>query len=617
MIRFAAAAAMSLFICFSSGAAASADSSENTVSTASVTASDASSDSSFSLPVSKLTLEHDGQYRITPVTSDSSLTFTYHSKNSAVAKVSKKGLIVAVAPGKTTVTCTASDGTSKKITVTVAKEGEDNFPNTVYFVDTNCRIKTGETYRPTARVTPKGCTYTVSYFSDNRSVATVDSTGTITAVSPGVCTVTITTSNGLSAFISVTVADESAPEAYVYFEEDSVSLAVDERVRPAVSAYPDDNLIFSSADTSIAKVSAKGTILGVSEGITEITVSNGTAYDTITVVVGDAAITDDDTYIYDENGNLLPTRVEYEHSSDSVEIGSKLSPSIKVYPKGAVTSFTFHSSDTSVAKVSKKGTVLGVGEGTCEIYVKTDNGCIASFTVTVFKERFSGIDVSKWNGDIDWETVSSNPDVDFVMIRASYGIETEDIRLAQNVEGCEKYNIPYGFYHYTYAKTVEEALIEADFFLKTVRPYNPTYPLVLDIEESFYNSMSREEVTDIVCAFMERLEDAGYYAMIYSYASFFGDNLIYDRVKIYDNWVACWGDQDRLSNNFSYSYGMWQYSETGRMDGIPEDVDLNYSYKNYPYIIQKYGLTGYNNLGEAPEEEEDISYYTEVNEVTN
>ncbi|MGN0690920.1 MAG: GH25 family lysozyme, partial [Oscillospiraceae bacterium] len=333
------------------------------------------------------------------------------------------------------------------------------------------------------------------------------------------------------------------------------------------------------------------------------------------VTVGDVSQTDDETYIYDENGNLLPTRVEYEHGSDSVEIGSKLSPSIKVYPKGAVTNFKFHSSDTSVAKVSSKGTVLGVGEGTCEIYVKTDNGCMASFTVTVFKERFSGIDVSKWNGDIDWGIVSQNPDVDFVMIRASYGTETEDIRLAQNVAGCEAYSIPYGFYHYMYAKSVEEALIEADFFLKTVRPYDPTYPLVLDIEESFYKSMTKEEVTDIVCAFMEKLENAGYYAMIYSYASFFGDSLIYDRVKIYDNWVACWGDQERLSSNFSYSYGMWQYSETGRMDGIPEDVDLNYSYKNYPYIITKYGLTGYNNLGDAPEDD-DISWYTEVYEVT-
>jgi GH25 family lysozyme M1 (1,4-beta-N-acetylmuramidase) len=102
--------------------------------------------------------------------------------------------------------------------------------------------------------------------------------------------------------------------------------------------------------------------------------------------------------------------------------------------------------------------------------------------------------------------------------------------------------------------------------------------------------MSKEAVTDIVVAFMEDLEDAGYYAMIYSYAKFFDDNLIYDRIADYDIWVACWGDEDKLFENFSYHYGMWQYSETGRLKGIDEYVDLNYCYKDYKSTIKKYGL---------------------------
>lgn len=144
-----------------------------------------------------------------------------------------------------------------------------------------------------------------------------------------------------------------------------------------------------------------------------------------------------------------------------------------------------------------------------------------------------------------------------------------------------------------YAENVEEASREADYFLDAISGYNPTYPVVLDIEESFYQKMSKKQVTDIVCTFMEKLEDAGYYAMIYSYAKFFDDNLEIDRVSRYDFWVACWGSHDRLNENFSYSYGMWQYSETGRISGCDEAVDLNYSYKNYPYIIKKYGLNGF------------------------
>ncbi|MBQ5333372.1 MAG: hypothetical protein J6K92_08960, partial [Oscillospiraceae bacterium] len=159
-----------------------------------------------------------------------------------------------------------------------------------------------------------------------------------------------------------------------------------------------------------------------------------------------------------------------------------------------------------------------------------------------------------------------------------------------NVRGCEEQGIPYGFYHYMYARNTAEAHKEAAYFLNVISRYSPEYPVVLDIEESFYDNMSKEQVTDIVTAFMEDLENAGYYAMIYSYAKFFDDNLIYERIKDYDIWVACWGDEDKLFENYSYHYGMWQYSETGTLDGIEEYVDLNYCYKDYRSTIKKYGL---------------------------
>ena len=62
---------------------------------------------------------------------------------------------------------------------------------------------------------------------------------------------------------------------------------------------------------------------------------------------------------------------------------------------------------------------------------------------------------------------------------------------------------------------------------------------------------------------------------------------------------------------------MWQYSETGRINGIPEDVDLNYCFKDYPYLINRYGLTGFNNIEPQSEDNDDISYYTEVYEVSD
>lgn len=618
LLCIAAAAVISLFsLTIPSGAVkVSAETTEV------VSSQSSSKSSSFSLPINELTLTPESKYRIVPITSsDDSITYTYKSKNSKIAKVSTKGLVVGVSSGKTIVRVTASDGTKKYVNVNVVDSDSVTLAESVYFSEEQCNVLTGDTYRPKAMVTPKGAAYSVSYYSDNESIATVDGSGNITGVAPGLAKITIITDNGLSDSIIVQVSDTPAEEIYVKYEYDSVIIAPGEKAKPKVLANPSDNLKYHSENRDIAKVSNKGTILGVSEGYTEITVSNGYFTDSVMVYVTKASDENVDTYenyTYDDNGNVLPIKVEFEHISDSVKVDNIISPALRVYPKGAVQNFTFSSSDTSVAIVSKSGNVKGVGEGTCEITVTTDNGLTASFKLSVYKERFAGIDVSKWNGDIDWDTVAASGKVDFVMIRSSYGLSTKDTKLEQNVAGCESHNIPYGFYHYMYAKTVEEAITEANFFLDTVRPYNPTYPLVLDIEESYYKEMSKSEVTDIVCAFMEKVEKAGYYAMIYSYASFFGDSLQYERVRVYDNWVACWGDFDRLSENFSYSYGMWQYSETGTISGIPEDTDLDYSYKNYPELIARYGLTGYNNIdySQAETNEEDISYYTEVTDIT-
>ena len=617
IVRSAAAAAASLVMCLSGAVSVSAFTDpaidagiidENGVIISSYANSSGSvRGSKFSIPTDSITLSCGETYRIVPTfysAEDNYINFTV--ENNSVADVAADGTVTGVGSGSTVINCTASDGTSVQLKVQVVKEGESASATKVYFSQHYKQLKVGDVWRASASIAPKGCKYTVKYHSDNKSVATVIKTGDVTAVGAGSCTITITTDNGLTDTMVIDVTDENAAAdsgeygipaegSYIAFEADTLEIASGEKVKPAVtvnSNSSDNTLKFSSSDTSVAKVSSKGTIKGISKGKADITVTCGDLSDVITVYV-DCTAEEDIVPEYDENGNLLPSKVEFIYNSDMLEVGEKFSTGLKIYPKGTTYELTYSSSDTSVAIVSKKGTVKGVGAGTAVITVTTNNGKSDSFLVTVYNERLSGIDVSKWNGDIDWETVSKNPDINFVMIRSSYGYENTDPKLDRNVQGCEKYNIPYGFYHYMYAENVEEASREADYFLDAISGYNPTYPVVLDIEESFYQKMSKKQVTDIVCTFMEKLEDAGYYAMIYSYAKFFDDNLEIDRVSRYDFWVACWGSHDRLNENFSYSYGMWQYSETGRISGCDEAVDLNYSYKNYPYIIKKYGLNGF------------------------
>ena len=347
----------------------------------------------------------------------------------------------------------------------------------------------------------------------------------------------------------------------------------------------DDQVTYRNFNKKIVKVDENGLVTAIGYGTAKIQLETTSGkkrniYFTVT----------------DENGNVQTelikgdaTSIDFVNQFAMIRKGKTKQIEPIFYPLGIYDNVKYKSADTSIATVSSTGLVTALKPGETYITVTTDDGVSADFEVTVYNDFFKGIDVSKWQGTIDWKTVSQE-DIDYVMIRSSYGYEDTDPKLKNNVSGCEKYDIDYGFYHYTYAKNVSEAKKEAKYFLKTIKKYNPDYPLVLDIEEAFYNKMSRKKVTDIVVTFMEELENAGYFAMIYCSPSFVKDNLDESRIKDYDIWIACWGDEEKLNTYYSGHYGMWQYSDEGRIDGIDEDVDLNYAYKDYAAIIDKFGL---------------------------
>lgn len=350
-------------------------------------------------------------------------------------------------------------------------------------------------------------------------------------------------------------------------------------------AQTDDYVTFKSLNPSVAKVDDDGlvTVVGVGTAVIKAITSKN-LYSSVKITVPDPYA--------NGKSNKRVTKISPINDNITLRKGSSVTLNYILYPLGSYSDVSFYSDDKSVAKVSSKGVITAISEGTANITLKTANGKKAVCSVNVYSSYFKGIDVSKWQDNINWKKVSSSG-IDFAMIRSSYGDSDVDAKLKRNVTGCEKYGIPYGFYHYTYAKTVAQAKKEAKFFLKTVKNYSPEYPLVLDIEESFYNSMSRKEVTAIITAFMEELEDASYFAMIYSSAKFLTDNTYMDQLKNYDIWIACWGDEERLISNYDYHYGMWQYSSTGTINGIDGEVDLNYAFKDYPQRIRSNGL---NNL---------------------
>ena len=519
---------------------------------------------------------------------------------------------------------TVDDNVSETAETTPADSGEVTKPATeitIYSYQTSVTV--GDTFKIGYRLKPSKSDDKVTFTTSSKKIATVDAEGNVTAVGKGSAIITAKTTSGVKDrfYITVKKADVSASDdasgdtevsqpasgekvnaTGISLKHRSVTIFEGEQYAIMYELSPSnstDSVTFRSLNKAVASVDKNGVITARGAGNTRIVCTTGsgkkvklnvTVAPVLTEEEKDEVYEEEAEREYNENGELIPTMVRFGEESVSVRVGSTIDLDARVYPSGAKYTYTIKSDDTSIAKVNARGEVTGIKEGNTVITLTTDNGKSDTVYVTVYGKVIPGIDVSKWNGDIDWKTVKSTGSAAFAMIRSSYGYEDTDPKLADNVKGCEENDIPYGFYHYMYARTVKEAHMEAAYFLNVISGYSPEYPVVLDIEESFYDGMSKELVTDIVVAFMEDLENAGYYAMIYSYAKFFDDNLIYDRIADYDIWVACWGDESKLFENFSYHYGMWQYSETGRLDGIEEYVDLNYCYKDYKGTIKKYGL---------------------------
>lgn len=208
--------------------------------------------------------------------------------------------------------------------------------------------------------------------------------------------------------------------------------------------------------------------------------------------------------------------------------------------------------------------------------------------------KLKGVDVSKHNGIVDWNKVKA-AGIDFAILRCGFGRKSErqiDEQFERNYRECKRVGIPVGVYHYSYAKNADDARLEADFMLELIKGKQFEYPVVFDIEDKGQECLGKKVLTDITVAFCEKMEQNGYYVAIYSNVDWFINKLDQSRLEAYDKWLAHWVTSPRWGNEFG---GLWQYTDSGRVDGIKTAVDMNISYRNYPWIIKGAGLNGYGN----------------------
>ena len=213
--------------------------------------------------------------------------------------------------------------------------------------------------------------------------------------------------------------------------------------------------------------------------------------------------------------------------------------------------------------------------------------------------EIKGIDVSAWQGKIDWKTVADYG-MGFAILRITEAGNVVDSQFENNLAGCNKYNIPVGVYKYSYAMTIAEIQREARKAVSTLNGRRIQFPVFLDLEHNNQRSLGSESIHKMADAFREIVEAAGYKFAIYCNVDWY-ENVICSHLKKYDFWIARYpaNDDGWLQERLRPDFGVgWQYSSKAKIPGISGTVDRNVFYKDYSEETEKKEETTVNKLQE-------------------
>lgn len=216
-----------------------------------------------------------------------------------------------------------------------------------------------------------------------------------------------------------------------------------------------------------------------------------------------------------------------------------------------------------------------------------------------------GIDVSYWNTDVDFKQLKKEG-IDFVIIRAGSVKQNPDRMFESHYKNAKAAGLDVGCYFYTYAETVSEVEEEVDILLELLEGKKFEYPIYFDMEENFQTHLSTERRMEMCHTFCSLLIESGYFPGVYSNLKWLTNYFDSEELCAYfDVWYARYPlDSSNATKPIYFedweyelpeapSYGIWQFTQSGRIDGVEGNVDLNIAYKDYPSLIKKYGFNGY------------------------
>jgi GH25 family lysozyme M1 (1,4-beta-N-acetylmuramidase) len=287
------------------------------------------------------------------------------------------------------------------------------------------------------------------------------------------------------------------------------------------------------------------------------------------------------------NNQLMLSNVTYATyalaNQEDEENDSVILPRTEILGEERISLWGFQN-ETFLLELSK---VLERNQISQENLVEEENGLV--YYEVDEKKSIPGIDVSKFQGEIDWKKVKE-AGVEFAIIRVGFrgfneGTLELDPYFEKNIKGANAAGVKVGVYFFSQAINKEEALEEANFVLDKIKDYKVTYPVIIDTEhvitnDARANHLSRQTRTDVAKTFCEAVQQKGYQPMIYANTKWMIMGIDLEQLMDYDLWFAYYGD----NLTFPYQFDMYQYASEGSIPGILGNVDLNLSFKDYEKV---------------------------------
>ena len=535
----------------------------------------------ISLDTQAITLKK-GESRALKATVSTGATPVWTSGNKNVATVDMNGTVTAVAAGSTTITATA-EGVSASCTVTVTDEQAAFSLNPA-----SLELKKGEA--KDIAVVSNVQIKSVAWGTDNPASVTVSgtgqngATGRVTGVKEGNATLTV----------SITTTDNKETKLYCKVAvkgnytkvtvTGAAQLAIGKTTTlTAVTEPKDGKITWTSSNDKIAKVDDKGVVTGVAEGQVEIKAActDNTAVYAVHKLAVKKTVADGTTKLKDKDGNqmyYLDASGAYKEAT--YDDYSKYEKFYKMDKQASAYKYTgWQTIDGSVFFFDKEGNFV-TGEQVIQgaKYNFGSDGKMATGSGSM------GIDVSKWNGNIDWNAVK-NSGVSYAIIRCGYrgsstGALIEDPKFRSNIKGAKAAGLKVGVYFFSQAVNEVEAVEEASMALSLASGYGLNYPIFLDVESSGGrgDGISKETRTAVCKAFCSTVQNSGVSAGIYANKTWFTEKINTGSLTGYKIWLAQYASAPTYT---ATRYDMWQYSSKGKVSGINGNVDMNISYLNY------------------------------------